>query len=149
MNRTWAAAALLNEKPISQSEWHKNLEVPAVTGFVVGRGPSVCNCLTPEDVWKAGDCDQIRLMTGERRGTGESKRLKCRVCSEKSQLVLGLRIHVPKLWVEVTRSTFRLYLRHCYQGYLSVSQRCLDIYLDDIRGDHLRFLNRILIWSKL
>ena len=31
------------------------------------------------------------------------------------------------------RSTFRLDLKHSYQGYLSVSQRYLDIYLDDIR----------------
>ena len=40
---------------------------------------------------------QIRLMTGEKRARVKARGSECRVCSEKSQLVLGLRIHVPKL----------------------------------------------------
>ena len=82
-----------------ESEWHKNVEVPAVTGFVMGGGLQCVELLDSKVVWKAGDCNRIRLMTGEKRARGKARGSE--VCSEKSRHVMGLQIHVPMLCVEV------------------------------------------------
>ena len=117
-----------------ESEWHKNVEVPAVTGFVMGGGLQCVELLDSKVVWKAGDCNRIRLMTGEKRARGKARGSEVSCVFWEESACDGAPDSRPYVMRRGKgRSTFRLDLKHCYQGYLSVSQRYLDIYLDDIR----------------
>lgn len=80
-----------------------------------GGAPVCVTAWLQEMCGRLGDCDPNKADDWREEGKSESKRLKkCRVCSEESACA-GARIHVPKLWVEVTEK----YLQAIFEGIVT------------------------------